>query len=187
MKGRAGVCRATAMAPARYIHRFGGRRIAGRIFGFVVAESSGRANPADPLLFHPWFGAGGAGRLQARLVVSKGRRNALWSMGAGRAKSPARGSSGKRLAMGSWGAQRLPDVAMKRPDGSMAGEGSMPGPRQWLGMQRGRSAPCQDCVVLPHTSCSPLKVRCFASWQESGNILERLPTIKKWTGRNGFG
>jgi len=47
----------------------------------------------------PWFGAGGAGRLQVRLVGAKGQRNALWSMGAGRAEVSRASFSGETLTM----------------------------------------------------------------------------------------
>jgi hypothetical protein len=66
-------------------------------------------------------GAGGAGRLQALLVGPEGRRNAVRSMDAGRAESPARGGHGKTLTMGVSGEHGdSPDVAMKRPDVSLA-------------------------------------------------------------------
>lgn len=113
---------------------------------------SGLQGADAPLL----MGSRGGRRLS--LVVVQGAKD----MTASNRRTVGRGYPKGRecpLVMGVSGElEGSPDLVMQRPNGALALTdpdhlGTGIGKCQRLGMQRGRSAPCQDGVVLQHTSC----------------------------------
>lgn len=113
---------------------------------------SGLQGAGTPLL----MGSRGGRRLS--LVVVQGAK----ALTASNRRTVGRGYPKGRecpLVMGVSGElEGSPDLVMQRPNGALAltdpdhlGMGL--GKCQRLGMQRGRSAPCQDGVVIQHTSC----------------------------------
>jgi hypothetical protein len=117
-----------------------------------LRNTAGLQGAGKPLL----MGSRGARRLY--LVVVQGAK----ALTASNRRTVGRGYPKGRecpLVMGVSGElEGSPDLVMQRPNGALAltdpdhlGTGF--GKCQRLGMQRGRSAPCQDSVVLQHTSC----------------------------------